>query len=124
MSTKVKYSVKKPIYGFEDIQEVEIEKNDGITSVLNEVGGDVQMTLINAFVDDEHIEIPSSIKTLLDINDNTNVSISFVVVLNNSDLTKSAINLGSPIIFNEDNKTMAQVSINTEMSTIEKLFEV
>ncbi|QOG12990.1 flagellar assembly protein FliW [Arcobacter sp. FWKO B] len=121
MST-VTYEVKKPILGFEEIESVNLEKNDGITSVLSDPKSGISITLLNTFVDGDGFDVPASVKALLDMNDNTNFSVYFVVVLNKSNLQNSSINLGAPMIFNEDNKTMAQVAINSEIGTVSELF--
>ncbi|MCK9337956.1 MAG: flagellar assembly protein FliW [Arcobacteraceae bacterium] len=119
----VSYEVKNPILGFENIEKVTLEQNDGITSILKGCGTDcVQLTLINTFIGGSDFVIPSGIKVLLDITDNTNYSVYFVVVLNKKSIQNSTINLGSPMIFNEDNHTMAQLSVNTETGTISELF--
>jgi flagellar assembly factor FliW len=121
----VSYEVKNPILGFENIEKVTLEKNDGITSILKGCANDcVQLSLINTFVGESDFLIPSGIKTLLDINDDTNYSVYFVVVLNKKSIQDSTINLGCPMIFNEDNHTMAQISVNTETGTIAELFHL
>ena len=124
MSTATVYEVKKPILGFEKLEKVTLEQSDGLTTVLKGCENDcIHMTLINTFVDGDSFEIPLGIKALLDIEDNTNYSVYFVVVLNKKSIQDSTINLGAPMIFNEDNKTMAQVSLNTEMGTIGDMFK-
>lgn len=122
--SKVTYTVKKPIYGFAEIESVDLVKNDGMTSILQDEQSGIQLSLINTFIGEENFEVPASIKALLDINDDTNISVYFVVVLNKSDLSQSTINLGAPMIFNEDNQTMAQMSISTESSTLAELFNI
>lgn len=118
----MKYTVKQPIPGFEKIEEVEIETNDGITSSLRGCGEEcIAMTLINTNIDHK-INLPRAITTLLDIDENTSYSIYFNVVLH-QDINKSVINFGAPFVFNEDNKTMAQVSIGNDMATLESLFQ-
>lgn len=100
-----------------------LEKHDGLTTILKGCENDcIHITLINTFVDNSSFEIPLAIKALLDINENTNYSVYFVVVLNKKSIQDSTINLGAPMIFNEDNHTMAQASINSELGILSELF--
>lgn len=118
----MKYTVKHKILGFEDISEVEIEKGDGITSILKGCAEEcIQMSLINAVISSDGFDVPDGIATLLDINEDSNVSIYFVVVIA-PDIRNSTINLGAPIVANEDNGTIAQAVISDEQGTISGLF--
>jgi len=112
------YEVRQPILGFDDLTEVQIEKHDGVTTVLKSTCDDnLRISLINASIDEKSFEIPLGIKTLLDITESTNYSVYFTVILD-EDINNSTINLGSPLIFNEDNKTMAQSIISDDFTTI------
>lgn len=118
------YKVKKPLYGFESIEEVELNNHDGISAVLNCIGDEeIQFALLHTYYEKGDFEIPSALKVLLDINDETKVSVYLLVVLN-KDISDSTINLGAPLIFNEDNKTMAQAVIDINQGTISELLQV
>ena len=114
------YEVKYPILGLADIQSVELEKNDGLTTMLKSDQKNINMTLINAHVGEETFEIPAGIRTLLDINKDTNYSVYFTVVMEEN-IENSLINLGAPMIFNEDNKTMAQCVISDDHTQVSEL---
>jgi len=114
------YKVKQPLLGLTDVENVELEKHDGITTLLRSDKANINISLINASVDENHFEIPVGIRTLLDINENTNFSVYFTVIVDNV-IQDSSINLGAPIIFNEDNKTMAQCVISDDLTKIKDL---
>jgi flagellar assembly factor FliW len=116
------YEVRHQLPGFEKITNVEIERSeDGLTSVLRGCGDDcIELSLINASITTDGYDIPDGIATLLDINENSNVSVYFVVVIA-EDINNSTINLGAPIIVNEDNHTLAQAVMGNEHSTLSDL---
>lgn len=114
------YEVKQPILGLTEIKNVTLEKHDGVTSLLKSDQEDINISLINAFVDENSFIIPSGVKTLLDIHEDTNYSVYFTVIVE-KDVKESTINLGAPMIFNEDNKTMAQCIISDDFSRIKDL---
>lgn len=106
------YQVKKPILGFENVNEIEIEKADGISAILKGIGENkFQLPLLHTYYDkDNDFKIPEDIRVLLEIQDNSNISVYLIVILN-QDIEQSTINLCSPLIFNNDNKMMAQAMI-------------
>ena len=114
------YEVKQPILGLKNIENVELEKHDGITTLLKSDQENINISLINASIDDKNFEIPAGVKTLLDINDNTHYSVYFTVIVDDN-IQDSTINLGAPMIFNEDNKTMAQCVISDDLTQIKDL---
>mgnify|MGYP000639100481 CR=1 FL=1 len=115
------YKVKYPLPGFEKIEEVTLEQHDGLTTILkSENDSTFKLSLINASTDKKYFEIPIGIKTLLDLNDNTNFSVYFTVIIEKN-IHDSTINLGAPIIFNEDNNTTAQCVINNDSTTLREL---
>jgi len=115
------YEVKCPILGFTNTQQVNLESHDGLTTLLTcSKQNELQLTLINTSKDKEYFEIPLAIQALLDINKDTNYSVYFTVIINKI-IPKSIINLGAPIIFNEDNKTVAQCVISNDTITLEEI---
>ncbi len=116
----MKYTVKKPIAGFEEVNEVELVSTDGIATHMKSTDNDsMNMVLLNSVMNENEI-VPKFIIALLDIDENTNYSVYFSVVIN-QDISKSLINFAAPLIFNEDNKTMAQFSADSNIVTLDTL---
>jgi len=110
----MQFELKQPLLGFESIKEMKLTKIDDIFMQLENVTEDAKpsFTLINPFVLKPYeIEIPDSILALLDIKEDTNILIFNIVVIQNP-LENSAVNFVAPIIFNTDNKTMAQTILD------------
>jgi flagellar assembly factor FliW len=119
---RIKYTAKCPFLGFEDITEVILESNDGITSTLrSSTESDFfRLNLIRAATDKKYFDIPTDIKSILNLTDSTTLSVYFTVIINKN-IYDSVINLGAPIVVNEDNKTLAQCVINTDTTTIREI---
>lgn len=116
------YQVKSPILGFEHLTSVNISNNDGLTSLLtSDQDATFKISLINAHNEGNSFEIHPSAKALLDIQPNTTISIYFVVVVNQATIESSVINLGAPMIFNEDNHTMVQVAITSDHTALQNI---
>jgi len=113
------YVAKHPFIGFEHIKEVIIESNDGLTSVLHSSNESdfFRLTLIHAATDKKYFDIPEVVKSVLELTDSSAYSVYFTVVINKN-IHDSVINLGAPIVVNEDNKTLAQCIISTDTTTI------
>jgi len=110
----MKFTVKKPIPGFENINEVELAKIDETIAVLKDSDGRVLFSLINPFVLREYsFDVPADVKVLLDINENSNVEVYNNIVMKEP-VTESLINFKAPFLFNLDNKTCAQVILDDE----------
>jgi len=118
---QITYTIKYPLPGFDHIEEVYLKKKDKITSLLKSTNdNNFHLYLINAATDKKYFEIPLGIKTLLDINDTTNYSVYFIIIID-IEFHNSTINLGAPILFNEDNCSVAQCIINNDATTIREL---
>jgi len=116
------YVVKNEILGFGGVEMVELSNNDGLTSLLTSAQDQAfNLTLINAYIGDSKFEITHAIRALLDINESSKISVYFVVVINSSDIGNSVINLGAPLIFNEDNNTMAQVPMTSDHAMLKDI---
>jgi flagellar assembly factor FliW len=93
---------------------MKLTKIDDIFMQLENLSDDGKpsFTLINPFVLKPYeIEIPESVQTLLEINENSNILIFNIVVIQQP-LEKSAVNFIAPLIFNTDNLTMAQTILD------------
>ncbi|RUM55845.1 MAG: flagellar biosynthesis protein FliW [Nautilia sp.] len=115
------YEVKKPILGFENVKRVELLDIDKAFSMLTPLEHKIPgFTLINPYVLKEYsFDIPSDVKALLDISPNSNLLVYNIVVLHNP-ITKSIVNFKAPLLFNKDNKTMAQFIIDEPYMSIEE----
>ncbi len=107
------YSVKSPILGFEDMNEVRLDKVDDMFVTLRDVNNEnISLTLANPYKLREYsFDVPSSIRILLDINENSRLSVYNVVIIQ-SPLDESMVNFLAPLVFNEDNKTVAQIVLD------------
>jgi len=109
----MQFELKIPFFGFESIKNMKLTKIDDIFMQLDNADDDKpSFTLINPFILKEYeIEIPEATKNLLEIDENSNILIFNMVVIHKP-LDKSTINFAAPLIFNTDNKTMAQVILD------------
>lgn len=107
------FDVKSPILGFESVTKFEFTQIDDNFSSIKNVDSDVpSFTLINPFVLREYsFDIPTSIKVLMDLQSDTNLLVYNIVVIKNP-LQESLVNFIAPLIFNIDNKTMAQLVLD------------
>ncbi|NPA81819.1 MAG: flagellar assembly protein FliW [Epsilonproteobacteria bacterium] len=112
----MKFVVKEPILGFEDIKEVELSKIDDVFMTLkaSKPPKDISFTMVNPFILREYnIDIPQKYKELLEIDENSNILILNSMILN-SPIEESEINFIAPFIFNVDKSLMAQVILDSE----------
>lgn len=109
----MQYEVKSMILGFDKITKVELIEIDELFSTLKSCDGtDISFSIINPYPLREYsFDLPLSIRVLLDINETSNVLVYNVVVIQNP-LDESCINFLAPLIFNQDNGTMAQAVLN------------
>ncbi len=111
----MEYSVKSPILGFEDMSKIKLEKIDDMFVIIKDAKNKyTSLTLVNPYMLREYsFDIPLSIKTLLSINEKSNLLVYNVVVIQ-SPLDESLVNFLAPLVFNEDNKTVAQLVLNEQ----------
>lgn len=111
----MQYEVKSTILGFEQVDRVELKEIDELFSTLKSVhGGDVSFTLVNPYLLREYsFDLPAAISILLDINENSKVLVYNIVVIQDP-LDESCINFIAPLIFNQDNATMAQAVLDVK----------
>ncbi len=107
------FEVKSPILGFDDLRRVELTKVDDFFSSLKNADGALPaFTIVNPYALREYsFDVPASAKVLLDLKDNSKVEVYNIVVLQNP-IEKSAVNFLAPLIFNIENKTMAQIVLD------------
>lgn len=120
----MKFDISVPILGFEDLKQVELEKIDNIFMRMHAVDDEhISFTLIDPFVLREYdFEVPSSTKTILEINEKSNLLI-FNIVLIQTPIEDSIINFVGPLVFNTDNHKAAQIilSESREYGVAEKI---
>jgi flagellar assembly factor FliW len=111
----MKFLVKKPIPGFENINEVELQKIDDTFAILKDSKGNVLFTLINPFAlrEDFDFEVPADVRVLLELNENSDVDVYSNVVMKEP-ITEAVVNFKAPFIFNKSNNTMSQVILENE----------
>lgn len=107
------YEIKGSILGFEKTLNVDIRKFDELFSIMTDSNDDnISFTLLNPYLLREYsFDLPSSVKILLEINENSNVSVYNVVVLQEP-LDSSTVNFLAPIIINNDNNKVAQAVLD------------
>lgn len=111
----MQYRVKSTILGFEDVECVELKEIDELFSTLKSCDqSGISFTVVNPYLLREYsFDLTSEIRTLLDINENSNVLVYNVAVIQDP-LDESCINFLAPFIFNQDNATMAQAVLDAK----------
>ena len=109
------YNVKKPILGFENVLQVELNEIDGLFSSLEAIGSEIiSWTLVNPYQLREYsFDIPKDVQVLLDIKEDSEILVYNIVVLSNP-ITDSVVNFKAPLLFNKNNGTMAQFVLEDE----------
>jgi flagellar assembly factor FliW len=108
----MQFDLKLPLLGFESVSTMELQKIDDIFMRLETVGEGPSFTLVNPFALREYsFDIPSSLQALMQITPESNILIYNIVILHKP-IENSTINFVAPLIFNTDNKTMAQIIID------------
>lgn len=107
------YEVKGNILGFEDTTNVEINKIDNLFSTMIDTNNkDISFTIANPYSLREYsFDLPTDVKVLLKINENSNFSVYNIVVIQKP-LENSTVNFLAPIIVNNDNNQIAQAVLN------------
>jgi flagellar assembly factor FliW len=120
------YDVKKPILGFENVLQVELQEIDGLFSSLEAIGTEItSWTLVNPYQLREYsFDIPKNVQVLLDIKEDSDILVYNIVVLNNP-IKNSVVNFKAPLLFNKNNGKMAQFVLEDEgFETIGELLEL
>ena len=120
----MKFDVTVPLLGFENTKEVELKKIDDIFMKMQAVGDEhISFTLIDPFVlRDYDFEVAQKVQELLEIDKNSNIIILNIVLIQ-TPIKESIVNFIGPLIFNTDNKKMAQIILNesTKYGVAEKI---
>jgi len=110
----MQYQVKSTILGFENIGCVELHEIDELFSTLRSCDGNISFTLVNPYIVREYsFDLPTAIRVLLEINEDSKVVVYNIAVIQDP-LDESCINFLAPLIFNQDNATMAQAVLDVK----------
>ncbi len=106
----MKIKVVAPIFGFENIGEVELfEIDDFFTKIEH---GDISFTLIDpSKLRTYSFEIPLYYKELLKIDLRADIKVYNLITVF-SDIEKSTVNFAAPIIVNEKEGLLVQVALD------------
>lgn len=109
------YEVKGNILGFENTFNVNINSVDELFSTIQDVDNkNISFTIANPYLLREYsFDLPSSLKTLLEINEKSNVSVYNIVVIQKP-LEDSVINFLAPIVINNDTKKIGQAVLDAK----------
>lgn len=108
----MQYQVKSTILGFENIECVELNEIDELFSTLRSCNKGISFTVVNPYALREYsFDVPTAIRVLLDINEDSKVVVYNIAVIQDP-LDESCINFLAPLIFNQDNATMAQAVLD------------
>ena len=104
------YELKSDILGFSNVTHMEFSKLDEHFATLRNANEEKPtFTLANPYPLREYsFDIPTPIKVLLDIKEDSKLLVYCIMVVQEP-LDESRINFLAPIIFNNDNNTMAQI---------------
>ncbi len=108
----MKYKLSVPLLGFEKIKEMELEKIDDIFMRLTDANSGISFTLVDPFALREYdFEIPENFQKMLKINKDSKLLVYNIMILQNP-IKNSTINFLAPIIFNQNEKIMAQIVLD------------
>lgn len=118
------YEVKTPILGFDNCENVSIEAFDIYLSTLV-LTNDVSINIINSkYLTNVDLELSDEFLQMLELTQDSNFDIYFTTVIQNP-IRDSRVNIGSPLIVNEDKKLLGQyVSEKNEHFDMPKLAEL
>lgn len=107
------YEIKGNILGFDKTLNIDIRKVDDLFSTMIDIDDEnISFTLVNPYLLREYsFDLSSDIKVLLDISENSNISVYNIVVIQEP-LENSTINFLAPIIVNNDNNKVAQAVLD------------
>ena len=108
------FDIKSPILGFEDVTKMTLDKIDDIFMRLSNTNGTAPVfVLINPFALRQYdFEVPVAMELLLDLKNSKNILIANIMVMQ-TPIQNSTINFLAPLVFNFDNKTMAQIVLDS-----------
>jgi len=111
------YEVKGEILGFANTKQIEIKEIDTLFSTMIDTEHEgISFTLVNPYMIRKYpFNIPEETKKLLNINDNSEISV-YNILLIQKPLEKSTINFLAPIIINHDNNTLTQIVLEPKQN--------
>ena len=114
----MRYDVRGELLGFPDVTDVEIVEIDTLFSTMKDTSDEnISFTIVNPYVLREYsFDLPTDVKILLEINENSKVSVYNILVIQKP-LEKSTINFLAPIVINNDNNKLAQVILDPRKHT-------
>lgn len=109
----MKFELKVPMLGFENVTEVELQKIDDIFMKMQSTTDEnISFTLINPFVLREYdFELPQNTQDILEATKESNLIILNIVLIQ-TPIEDSIVNFIGPLVFNADNNKAAQVIIS------------
>ncbi len=107
------YEIKGNILGFERTLNIDIRKVDDLFSTMIDIDDEnISFTLVNPYLLREYsFDLPSDVKVLLEVKENSNISVYNIVVIQEP-LENSTINFLAPIVVNNDNNKVAQAVLD------------
>lgn len=106
----MKIKIVAPIFGFEKIDEVQLEEIDDFFSKVE--SGDVAFTLIDpSKLRAYSFEIPPFYKELLKFESAEDIAVYNIVIIS-SEIEKSKINFAAPIVINTKEKLLVQIALD------------
>ena len=107
------YEIRGTLYGFNETRSVEIKEIDPLFSTMIDTKNEnISFTLVRPNLLREYaFDLPSDVKALLEINENSTVSVYNILVIQKP-LEKSTINFLAPFVINVDNNFMAQAILD------------
>ena len=112
----MKYVVKSAILGFDELKEVELSEENDLFTELKGSNEEISFTLVNPYALREYsFDVPPSVQTLLGINETSNLKV-YNIVVRQEPVEESKVNFLAPLIFNDDNATMAQIVLPSEQN--------
>jgi len=104
------YNVRGELLGFPDTKNIEIVEINSLFSTLKDLDDEnISFTVVNPYELREYsFNLPLDIKVLLEINENSSVSIYNILVVQKP-IAQSTINFLAPIVINNDNNKIAQI---------------
>ncbi len=117
----MKYEVVVPIDGCEDEMEFEFSKLDDFFSVIRGTETGVVLKLMSfGALKSLSFELPDEFQNELEIESLSDISIFYIFVLQ-AQVSKSSMNIFSPIVMNNKVKKMGQIHLNLEELGLESL---
>ena len=114
----MKFDLKMPILGFEDILEVEFTEMDDILAKITDINNEaISFTLINPYSLREYsFDLPQAAQIMLDLKEDSELLVYNIIAVQKP-TDSSVVNFLAPIVFNKTNGTAAQVVLESEKYT-------